>query len=371
MIQIIRNSISSLQRMIPSLPAIGIISIIGVSACQDVPTSRRFLSPEETLHSLEVNYPAVNLALVSPYDTVTLSAVAKNALGDTLADTVTTILSTTSAQVVIYPNGVIRGVAQTSASGVPVTISATYKGVTQTATVQVVVTNVANPPKLKSFSVGIEPTDTFQVGKYSGPLGTPMPTLTPVILDSIDRPVPRAVVAYRPLDPSVLGAIGVRWIPSTSGFYHFSLNGGIGVTTVYAKAMIYGVPVFDSFTIRVHEPWEAAFHITDTVRILPSVVIYRGGLVVWVNDYTLDSLDVVFTNPEKAKVPSGTSFWTYYLLPSTEEGNIAPFKADSTVSGNTSMLHQSKFRGRSFPEPGIYTWHSTRYPAATGVIEVR
>lgn len=360
-----------LRKMSRNLFKIGVVSTIGIAACQDVPTSRRFLSPENTLHSLEVNYPAVNLALVPPYDTVTLSVVAKNALGETLADTVTTTLSTTSAQVVIYPNGVIRGIAQTSASGVPVTVSATYNGVTQTATVRVIVTNIASPPKLKSFSVGIEPTDTFQVGKYSGPLGTPTPVLTPVILDSNDRSVPRVVVAYRPVDPSVLGTIGVEWIPSTSGFSHFSLNAGIGITTVYVKARIYGVPVVDSFTLRVHEPWETAIWITDTSRSFPGVVIYRGGLVTWINDYTRDSLDVVFAEPEKAKAPSGTSFWTYYLLPSTEEGNIAPFKADSSVSGNTSLLHPSKFRGRSFPEPGRYTWHSTRYPAAKGIIEVR
>lgn len=317
------------------------------------PTRASFLiEPEHRLHTLEVNHPTVNLALVAPYDTVTLSAIARNVLNDPLPDTIPVTFSTNASQVAVTPAGLVRALAQTSTSGIKITLSATYRGVTQTADVQIVVTNVAEPPRMDSFSFGRDITDTLQIVLSTG-FGKPGVNLVPVAKTSTGAVIPRVIysssIETRSSDISV-------WI---------------------VRAHVYGVTMRDSVIRKYRsEPDFASVFLFDTMTASPSEIeLYRGGDVYWVNSSSRNEIGITFDDPENVKAPSpetmGALLFGWWL---PDSGNIAPFMRDTLLSPGDDVplpAHKSMVRGRSFPKPGRYHWRTTRSPLVEGTIVVR
>lgn len=371
---------NSIQYMRGRIPAYGIVlSVFVIIGCGDPADTSFFVEPEQRLHSIEVNYPAVNLALVPPHDTVTLQIIARNVLGDQVTDGLDVKFSTTSSQVVVTPAGLVRALAQTSVSGVSIMISATYKGVTLTDKAQIVVTNVALPPVMADFSFGRSHTDTLEISPVTG-FGKAAPTIKPVAVTDSGAIIPRLIFAYQ---SSNNGAIAVSfmsrplWQPATSGI---PLTPGyqIGVPAVIrAKARVYGVAMVDSIIVRGRkEPDFASVILFDTMTTIPpDIELYRGGDVYWVNTSFTNKIGITFDEPDKVKAPSPETFaamlfWTW--LP--DSGDIAPFIRDTTLASREELplpAHTTMVRGRSFPEPGRYRWHTTGGMSIEGTIIVR
>jgi len=350
------------------------------TACGD-PTRVSFLvEPEHRLQSLEVNYPAVNLALIAPYDTVTLRAIARNALSESLPDTVPITFTKTATQVAVSPTGVVRALAQTPTAGVTITISATWQGVTMTATTHVVVTSVTSPPRMDSFSFGRAITDTLEIGPQTG-FGKPATTVSPRAKTHTGSAIPRLVYAYQSSNPA---AVAVSLLPSSSVW--LTTTGQISLTpgtrtnetsVIRATARVYGVTMRDSVIVRMRrEPDFASVMLFDTMTTSPpEIELYRGGDVYWINSSAHNSIGITFEPADDVKAPSPeTSAALFFWGWSPDSGNIAPFMRDTVASPGDAVPqppHASMVRGRSFPLPGRYHWRTTRSPVVEGTIVVR
>lgn len=346
-------------------------------SCSDSSRAAFLLEPEQRLHSLDVNFPAVNLALVAPYDTVTLTAVARNALGMELPDTIPVTFSTNTTQIAVTPNGFVRAVSQTSSSGVTITAAVTYHGVTVTANTQVVVTKVAQPPIMHSFSFGLP--DTIEIGPVE-PFGK-FSAFMPVAKTNGGEAISRVIYAYQSSDKSVVVA-GTDpyardvWSAQTSEFQLMPMQKTDEFAVIRAKARVYGVTMTDSFVVNVHKEHNlVGIILYDTMTTTPrDVELHHGGDVYWINTSPVNELGIVFDQPDEAKSPNTGTLISLLTGWSPDSGNIAPFIRDTIVSpGDTLPIipHRSMVRGRSFPNPGRYRWQTTRTPSVAGTIIVR
>lgn len=354
-----------------------LVCLVFMSTGCGEPTRTSFLiDPEQRLQSVEVNYPVVNLALVAPYDTVTLRAIARNALGESLPDTVPIRFTRTATQIAVSSTGLVRALAQTPPAGVAITISATWQGVTRTTTAQVVVTSVASPLQMDSFSFGRLITDTLEIGPQTG-FGKPTPTVSAVAKTSTGAVIPRVIYAYRSSNPAAVVFSSFGWI-GTTGPVPLVLGTQAGHTAfIIATAHVYGVTMRDSIIVKSHpEPDFASVLLFDTMTEAPAeIVLYRGGDVYWINSSANKPTGITFDHDEDVKAPSQETmgallFWGW----SQDSGNIAPFMRDTLATPGDAIplpAHASMVRGRSFPQPGRYRWRTTRSPLIEGTIVVR
>ena len=349
----------------------------GTTSCSEPTRASFLLEPGHRLQSLEVNYPAVNLALVAPYDTVTLRAIARNALGEQLPDSVTIAFTTTARQVAVNSAGLVRALAQTSAAGVTITMSATYQGVTRTSETRIVVTAVASPPHMDSFSFGNPFTDTLEIGPSVG-FGKPAMTLTPVAKTSSGGVIPRLVYAYRSSNGAAvaIGSPSSVWATTTGQVSLIPGPQAEKTAIITATARVYGVIRSDSVVVRLRrEPGFASVVLSDTMSAsAPEIVLARGGDVYWFNTSSRNAIGITFDPAAEVKAPSQETMAALLIGWMPDSGNIAPFMRDTIASPGDDFPQlppASMTRGRSFPTPGRYRWRTTRSPAVEGTIVVR
>jgi hypothetical protein len=166
---------------------------------------------------------------------------------------------------------------------------------------------------------------------------------------------------------------------------------GPGSVTFYATTYAYGVTKQDSLPFvvgwpslfTVHSAWTTPVDGKAPVLAFSPVtsIISVGGNVVWLHGIFADlhpagdSMDVVFddsTAPQPSCGVLGTAL-NCSFAPPNGAGNIAPFFPDTAAAkaGNIFGYVPSVQRARSFPVAGTYTYHSRRYPSATGKIIVK
>jgi plastocyanin len=165
-----------------------------------------------------------------------------------------------------------------------------------------------------------------------------------------------------------------------------------GVVTFYATTYAYGVVWQDSLPFIITWPsllmvqsiWTTPVDSkTPVLAYSPAIAIVSvGAHVAWLtagkgNDPNPpgDSVDVVFDDPSTVQSSCGVFGVTLYceLFPDDGDGgNIAPFFPDTAAlrAGDVLGYYGSLSRARTFPVEGTYTYHSRRYPSATGKIIV-
>ncbi len=343
---------------------LGILS--GLQGCGDPSEPTTFLqTPRDLFSSLKLNYRAINLAMVAPYDTVTLVATPRNALGEVLVDAPVSEFKSESDRIIVLPNGVIKGIGQTSANGSRIFVTMTVNGVTLSDTARIVVTNVPVPPILKSFSMQLPTGDSaFMAAPHL--YDNVSKKIMARALDSSGVQIPRTIVYYQTENQDV-GAFSDDWNPAFLGYSR-------GETMLYTSAMVYGIPMHDSLLMTVTDRRVQVLYIKDGLSVQRETTIAAGGGVFWLN-FTNDSLDIVFDDPNVAAKSCCTPVG---MRLSDTSGNIDPFVRDLTKpiyppGGFITFprLDPDIAKGRSFYQPGRYKYHSTRRPDIWGTVVVR
>jgi hypothetical protein len=163
-----------------------------------------------------------------------------------------------------------------------------------------------------------------------------------------------------------------------------------GTVTFYATTYAYGVTKRDSLPfvigwpsfITVNATWVTPVDSkTPTLTFSPANLIVSVGAHISWQDGGLgdpnpqgDSIDVIFDNPAAVQPSCGVIAGTLFcdFVPAESGGNIAPFFPDTARlnAGDFFGYFPSAMQSRSFPTQGTYTYHSQRYPSATGKIIV-
>lgn len=313
---------------------------------------------------LQFNQHAVNMALTAPYDTIQLTATARNVVGAPLAGASAATYTASDSSVTVSPTGLVTAHYTTALTFVVATLQ--YQNVTLQDTVKIQVTATAPSFPLATFTIhpavgdsAKRSVDWFLVSDLVLPVyATDQGRDT--VCNASGCPL---LVYFTSSDP-------IRAPISSSGditsSYPELQTGGV---TFYATTVAYGVVWRDSLPFVIGNPTIFEFvnvnvsaSPTSAMRVLsfsPSTVtVGVGGNVTWANNYVGDSVDVVFD--DSLAVDSANS--TYYPWPNSGSGNIAPFAA--TTPGQTTLAV------RSFPTAGTFHYHSRRYPEATGTVIV-
>jgi hypothetical protein len=304
-----------------------------------------YLPPDNVFWQLEINYPAINLAVAAPYNTVHLEAIPMNARGVPLSEWSGTIqwqvLDTANLR--IDSDGNLQALG--TGTNMRVIAAIQINGVTRSDTAYVRVT--ATPPASPVKSISIQPPfdEAYQI-----PMGE-FDMIFPTIQTEAGGTLSGLQVGYRSADSSIVsisneGATDALMTPNDRG-----------ETWVYGETYAYGVHVIDSARVRVLPYLLRVIDIVMTapnrISVFPdSVTVITGGSVFW-RDYeerwhTNPAPAIIFSDPSKAS----RSFIAEFLgiQPAGDEGNI-PSRP------SVRPPFQNRYFGvRDFMEPGVYTY---------------
>lgn len=321
--------------------------------------------PAQLYWALSWSAHAITMDTMAPYDTLQLTATARNALGEPLADAPLPTFTTNDSSVRVSATGVLT--ARSVRNNVKVVAELTYRGIRQTDTATVNVTGVASPQVFRQLQLQVQAGDTpvipMAVNLSFAYYGATK-TLDVNALDNTGTPIPPALIAVRTSDtrqattPPLVGNGSVDVTLDVSTDHP-------GPLTVYASATIYGITIERSLPLTIANPQFALFGVieqpgigaqppTRTLRNPGPAVIGAGGVIWWANT-TNDSLDIVFDDPTAAASEGG------FL--DSGGGNISLFPG----SGGPLDL-SSSVRARRFPHVGTYRFHSPRLGIAGTII---
>lgn len=359
-----------------------VLSVVLASCGSDAPTPFAPATGSDAagrFWSLTLNYQAVTLSTVAPYDTIRIVATPRDASGHAIEGLgPISFRSLDSSRVRVTPDGVLHAVR--TGSNVTIQVSLSAGGVTHLSDVSVTVTNVSSPPVLAHIDVFPTTPDsnpvpiggdgTFLSITASGDASAFAVSLLAMSLtDTAGNPISNINVAGISSDSSVLQAF-------PQGTLLFL--GGIrpGRADVILTATAYGVTVADTIPFMVTMP------IFDVVKIAqrptglsgamqptfvsPDIVISPGGTVVWAN-VSGEPVDIVFDDPTNVVDHGAISCANAGVTDVGGTGSIDAFGVPQDTSAAT--LDPENCRSRGFPVPGTYTYHST-HTAATGRIVV-
>lgn len=342
------------------------------------------VTPSAAYWALQLNQHAVTLALTAPYDTIQLSAVPLNVLGQPLAGLGSVHYSTEDSLISVDSTGLVTAKLVTQPSintTVVASLTDTVQHVTLVDTCFIQVTVTAPSALLDTFYVHpANPADT--VVALSGTLHTLRASATDAAANSVP------FFPYFTSSDSTIAAID-------------RLTGVIlahrqGQVTLYATTWSYGVAKQDSFLLQVGPlsaitvqvyPVTATGSRSAVLAFWPQVVtIGAEGVVTWSNPSLTDSADVVFDDP--TNVDSAVYGNVRIRNIGSGEGNIAPWVKDTAGSNPLSALICTRFfstppkcnnalvtgftskRLRKFTVPGTYHYHSVKW-GTTGTIVVQ
>jgi hypothetical protein len=313
---------------------------------------------------LSLNHHAITVTDSAPYDTITLVATPRTALGAAISTT-NPVSYTIRSPGVSVTNGVLRGTAP--ASQVWVIATMTVDGLTLLDSAVINVTSHTAPVQtLKSLSIQPAPGDSAKVGV------TLSYYVNQQVLDVTDAPINNPLVAFSSSDTTI------ATIDPTGSVTTYRQ----GQVMLYGETTMYGVTKTDSLLLTVGLPVVAVEAVVSRTPFgSPTMQSYFapetlaigvGGYVIWSNT-SGQPVDLVFDTPSAAKaVSSSTAFYGAVIgilfgdVAITDSGNVSAFSpADPTgASGETGN------RARYFPTAGSYPYHSALY-GTTGVIVVQ
>lgn len=353
--------------------------LVSSLACHADTTGPDPISPDALYTKLTLNHHAVTLALVAPYDTLTLRATSYAATGTPLSDSGTTtyrvtLNGTPDTSVRVSATGVLEAIAPVS--GAIVEARHTIGNLTLADTAVVNVNDTTPVPMPAAIRLVFGPGDST----HSALLAPGLVYVVAYVTDEQGDTIPNVVVKYalRNSGQAVL---------SRSAFiagrqYIGKLNVGTGAVTV--EATVYGRTMRDSVPYTVTPairsliavvPRFSVGNTTPTDVFEPSDdTVAVGAIVTWVNLVTGQNVDVTFNAPsailgvDSAAYANECRFRVYNAcpkIPAQGGGNITSFAAvDSTGGANGVGV-----RARQFPTVGTYTYRSMLY-GTTGVIHV-
>jgi hypothetical protein len=306
--------------------------------------------------ALTLDYHAVTLSTVAPYDTIRLTATPRTVDGTALTDLpAPTWTSLDLDRAYVSPDGLVRvlGVG----SDIPVVATLTVGNLRHADTVLINVTDAASPPVLATFS--IQPDTT--VGESALMALSEYKVLTARATASDSTPIFGLAVYYTSLDKNV------ATVERGTGFVRPVRPGHARLT---ATATAYGVTKSDTLDLVVGYP---------TGGIIIQVVPRKNAGGQMVNGFDPDSItvgpdaillfqnstdaptDITFDDPtDVAQADIYCGFLPYFC----GTGNIDAWARDPADETGLSAV-----RARRFPVPGTYTYHSTLF-GTTGTIVV-
>lgn len=333
------------------------LAIFVISGCGDfvtVDTFEPITDPAQLFMKLTLNHKAINLALADPYDTLQLVAVPRNALGEPIDGLPKPVFrSSDTTRVWVTSDGLIQ--ARRAGTGVRVIAELVADGnIRHVDTALVNVVASTSPPKLTVFSItpetpeeavwGVWPLEAVVGGVFLTMAGMNVrPGLVLRALNENGSPVSGLQVQYESLDPDIIlvdGRGNVRNVDAP------------GTARLVARTYAYGAAYADTAVITVTPPQVHGIQLSarsdGTLVLEPTEVVIRpNGYVFWSN-LTEKELDIVFDDPTNvADIPEVCATSGEAMCGG---GNIAPF------DGSGGLLNSA--RGRRFPVPGVYPFHS-------------
>lgn len=343
--------------------------------------------------ALRLNYHAVNMATVSPHNTVQLVATPVNHEGSPVAAPGRVLYSAADSNVTVDTMGLVTARYATMQTWVIATLQDPSRNVTHADTVFLRVTDTVPQFPLAALSIQPRPDGLDSAKRSVDNTGTYLRVYATVAGGSASSDTVCNVkkcpllVALTTSDPTI-----AEVSPLTQRM-SFHVPGHV---TLYATTLAYGVVRSDSLPFVVGWParsvvsatWITPVEGTNLVlSFTPTrMIVTTGATVAW-RDGNLfstkivgDSVDVVFDDSTAVHAGCGvipgsslTQAQLCALFPLSGPGNIPPFQPDTAAlkAGNYTVYQASAIKGRTFPIPGTYTFHSRRYPSATGKIIVR
>jgi hypothetical protein len=355
------------------------LGVIGAVACSTTDTTAVPLDGETGYWRLRMNYQAVTLSTIAPYDTIQLIATPCNAYDvplpqSALDSAVTTyqLQDPNDTSLTITADGFVH--ALHPHDGVLVNITTTVRGMTRVDTISFNVTNVSPPPHLTTFTLTVTPdslTDTFLLGAGQG-------TLKVQALDSLDKKIPHVVVHFSTADQRMVQLSSGGGVSGTVQRQRDGIFVHPGRAMLFAEATVYGITMRDSTFVTITPPgfglltavfgtpkavgrvvgqFEPA---VDTVHIVPDPYAGTGATVAFLNA-TTTPIDVVFDDPTAFKANGIETLF----CGTSSQGNVPAFVHEPTTS---CFLGQSGFRLRLITSPGTYHYHSAMYGTSGAIV---
>ena len=351
------------------------------------------LSPTQAYWRLQLNQHAANMALAAPYNTLQLTATPLNVAGTPLSGLGRVRYQASDSNVTVDSNGVVTAQFATPGTFVTATLQDPQLNLTHADTVIIQVTDTVPQHPLTTFSIHPIAGDSAKraVDFGNGNVFWPVYAID-AVRDTVCGATVNTVGGYQPRcalqvyftssDPAV------ATIDRASGTFTPIRPGHV---TFYATALIYGTIWRDSLPFVIGWPMGGRISslwitpVTGLTPVLsfspPRLEVGVGADVSWLSIPTGptpgDSIDVVFDDPASVQPGCGVFFGEVTncnpRTPPTGGGNIPPFALDTAAltAGDFGAYVLSISRGRTFPAVGTYTYHSRRYPTATGEIIVR
>jgi hypothetical protein len=294
---------------------------------EDVTAPKPVSDPSQLYWALTLDHHAVNLSIVSPYDTLQLTTTPRAATGDALPVSGTVVYTSTDlAHVQVSPTGLVRAVAP--GTGFKVIATLAVGNLTRADTAVVNVTADSAPPTLASFSIHPLAPDSAKRAALSFYLWPVYAT------DANGQPLPDLAMACTSSDPTIVFVVPQCGIIIALRPGHVLLA---AVTTAF------GVTKADTVDLRV------GLRLTTTVALGPgnlalgTATIATGGAVQWLNQ-TGQPADVTFDDPTNVTEDPACQCGT---------GNLPPF---GNADPNDLAANQVS---RRFPVAGTYSYHSS------------
>jgi hypothetical protein len=307
----------------------------------------------QTYWALTLDYHAVTVSTVAPYDTIRLTAIPRNAAGEPLSGLpAPTFTSTDLERVQVDADGLVH--ARKVGNKVRVVATLAHGNLVHADTVLITVTNTASPPVLATLSIHPVPPDSAKLAVSTTKV------VAARLLKADSTAISGLAVYYTSTDPTTatIDRTTGRIIPVRPG-----------TVTIIASATAYGITKADTLPYVVGYPVLMPVTVTTQVNASgqveasfdPNVItIGTGGTVLIVNPpANTVAIDMTFDDP--TNVAGASQYCTPFMNYGCDSGNIAAFGGDSTGANS--------IRARSFPVPGTYPFRSTIF-GTTGTIVV-
>jgi hypothetical protein len=340
-------------------------------------------SPSESYWALRANYHAVNIATVPGYDTVRLTAVPLSVTHDTLMGIGSVTYSAKDSAITVDSTGLVTAHFATAQASVVVSLQ--YQHVTLADTVFIRVTDTVPHFPLAALSIQPQPD-----GIGSARIGIGAQIVIPVYATNTSGSSTADTVCNVNSCPLLIDFSSSDVAVAAVDNYGIVRPYRPGPVTFYATTYAYGITKRDSLPFVIEWPTIATVIATwttpiDSKTLVPvfsprNIVVNTGAHITWANGGlgdlhpVGDSIDVVFDDPTAVQPSCGSTFGSYdcVLFPAASGGNIAPFFPDVIALQNQDFAYFSTImQSRTFPVAGTYTYHSKRYPSATGKVTVK
>lgn len=377
------------------------LGLVGCGGLDPVAPRQQITDPAKLYMSLDLDHRVVNLATVAPYDTLQLTAIPRNGVGEPMsglpAPTFRLVTGSDSQFVTLTPQGLLRA-REANDPFSPVRVSAELTDSMNVKNAIVIDVNVTDGPPvlMASLAFNVSPSDSNKSGMFHNAdfagftrgrfilwqtldnlrLLTGEPPFARA-LDAAGGWIPGLLIRYTSLDPTITESPAV-----SRGIFEDPYRGIVtvspGKARLLAETTAYGVTKSDTIVYTVTWPTLAFVVVRPGLEGAPPVFepqeirIAPHGVVMW-QSVAGDTVDVTFDDP--THVAAGpTSICdvfdsdpeTWGAGPACGSGNFIVPAMPTDPAGATYPWQTD--RVRQFAVPGVYRYHSAT--GATGRIIV-